>query len=105
MEDRNHPPLEEPLKTIASSPEGTPATQACIGEWLGRSALAASEILDRADEGYVRREGQVVELTDSGTVLAVEVVRRDRLAERFEVGESSVAVGSDPPRRPFIAPL
>jgi len=87
VEDRYHPPLEEYLETIHSlQEEGTPVIQVRIAERLGRSAPSVSEMLDRlADEGYVRREGRVVELTKPGAVLAAKVVRRHRLAERFLV--------------------
>ncbi|MGH8996522.1 MAG: metal-dependent transcriptional regulator [Acidimicrobiales bacterium] len=87
MEDRYHPPLEEYLETIHSlQEEGTPVIQARIAERLGRSAPSVSEMLDRlADEGYVHREGRVVELTARGAKLGAKVVRRHRLAERFLV--------------------
>ncbi len=87
MEERYHPPLEEYLETIHSlQEEGTPVIQARIAERLGRAAPSVSEMLDRlADEGYVRREGRVVELTKPGADLAAKVVRRHRLAERLLV--------------------
>jgi len=87
VEERYHPPLEEYLETIHSlREEGTPVIQARIAERLGRSAPSVSEMLDRlAGEGYVRREGRVVELTKPGATLAAKVVRRHRLAERFLV--------------------
>ncbi len=87
MEDRYHPPVEEYLETIHSlQEEGTPVIGARIAERMGRSAPSVSEMLDRlADEGYVRRQGRVVELTETGAVLAAKVVRRHRLAERFLV--------------------
>ena len=82
-----HPPLEEYLETVhALTEEGTPAIQARIAERLGRSAPSVSEMLDRLeDEGYVRRSGRLVELTDTGSVVAESVVRRHRLAERLLV--------------------
>ena len=87
MEERYHPPLEEYLETIHSlQEEGTPVIQARIAERMGRSAPSVSEMLDRlCDEGYVRREGRIVELTVPGARLAAKVVRRHRLAERFLV--------------------
>jgi DtxR family transcriptional regulator, Mn-dependent transcriptional regulator len=87
VEERYHPPLEEYLETIHSlQEEGTPVIQARIAERMDRSAPSVSEMLDRlADEGYVRREGRVVELTTPGAVLAAKVVRRHRLAERLLV--------------------
>ncbi|HLW44614.1 MAG TPA: metal-dependent transcriptional regulator, partial [Acidimicrobiales bacterium] len=36
-----------------------------------------------AEDGYVRRDGRVVELTDKGSRLAEKVVRKHRLAERL----------------------
>jgi DtxR family transcriptional regulator, Mn-dependent transcriptional regulator len=87
VEERYHPPVEEYLETIHSlHEEGTPVIQARIAERLGRSAPSVSEMLDRlSDEGYVRRDGRVVELTTPGADLAETVVRRHRLAERFLV--------------------
>ncbi len=87
MSDGYHPPVEEYLQTVHSlKEEGTPAIQARIAERLGRSAPSVSEMLDRlVDDGYVRRDGRVVELTDKGSVLAEKVVRKHRLAERLLV--------------------
>ncbi len=87
MEDGYHPPVEEYLETVLSlKEEGTPAIQARIAERLGRSAPSVSEMLDRlTDDGYVRRDGRVIELTDKGSTLAEKVVRRHRLAERLLV--------------------
>jgi DtxR family Mn-dependent transcriptional regulator len=83
--DGYHPPLEEYLETVLSlQEEGTPVIQARIAERLGRSAPSVSEMLDRlVDDGYVRRDGRVVELTEKGSVLAEKVVRKHRLAERL----------------------
>lgn len=85
MDDGYHPPVEEYLQTIHSlKEEGTAPIQARIAERLGRSAPSVSEMLDRlAEDGYLRREGRVVELTDKGARLAETVVRRHRLAERL----------------------
>jgi DtxR family Mn-dependent transcriptional regulator len=87
VEEGYHPPVEEYLETVHSlTEEGTPVIQARIAERLGRSAPSVSEMLDRLeDEGYVRRAGRLVELTDSGSRLAERVVRRHRLAERLLV--------------------
>lgn len=86
-EDGFHPPLEEYLETVHSlTEEGTPVIQARIAERLGRSAPSVSEMLDRLEgEGYVRRDGRVVQLTDTGSAVARKVVRRHRLAERLLV--------------------
>lgn len=87
MEEGYHPPVEEYLETVHSlTEEGTPVIQARIAERLGRSAPSVSAMLDRLEDGgYVRREGRLVELTDSGSALAEKVVRRHRLAERLLV--------------------
>ncbi|MGH9082385.1 MAG: metal-dependent transcriptional regulator [Acidimicrobiales bacterium] len=87
MEEGYHPPVEEYLETVHSLiEEGVPPIQARIAERLGRSAPSVSEMLDRlVDDGYVRRQGRVVELTPEGSVLAEKVVRRHRLAERLLV--------------------
>lgn len=87
MEEGYHPPVEEYLETVHSLiEEGVAPIQARIAERLGRSAPSVSEMLDRlCDEGYVRRQGRVVELTEKGSVLATKVVRKHRLAERLLV--------------------
>jgi len=87
MADGYHPPVEEYLEAVLSlKEEGTPPIQARIAERLGRSAPSVSEMLDRlSDDGYVWREGRVVELTEKGSDLAEKVVRRHRLAERLLV--------------------
>jgi DtxR family Mn-dependent transcriptional regulator len=80
-----HPPVEEYLEAVHSlGEEGTPVIQARIAERLGRSAPSVSEMLDRLeDDGYLRRSGRLVELTDAGSALAQKVVRKHRLAERL----------------------
>ena len=87
MDDGYHPPLEEYLEAVhALREEGTAPIQARIAERLGRSAPSVSEMLDRlSDDGYIRRSGRVVELTDKGSNLAEKVVRKHRLAERLLV--------------------
>ncbi len=87
MEEGYHPPVEEYLETVHSlTEEGTPVIQARIAERMGRSAPSVSEMLDRLeDDGYVRRAGRLVQLTDSGSALAEKVVRKHRLAERLLV--------------------
>jgi DtxR family Mn-dependent transcriptional regulator len=84
-DDGYHPPVEEYLQTVHSlKEEGTVPIQARIAERLGRSAPSVSEMLDRlAEDGYIRRDGRVVELTDKGARLAEKVVRKHRLAERL----------------------
>jgi DtxR family Mn-dependent transcriptional regulator len=87
VDDGYHPPLEEYLEAVhALREEGTAPIQARIAERLGRSAPSVSEMLDRlSDDGYIRRSGRVVELTDKGSDLAEKVVRKHRLAERLLV--------------------
>jgi DtxR family transcriptional regulator, Mn-dependent transcriptional regulator len=82
-----HPPVEEYLETmLALGEEGVPVIQARLAERLGRSAPSVSEMLDRlVEDGYVRREGRRLFLTDSGRELAEKVVRKHRLAERLLV--------------------
>ena len=83
MTDGFHPPVEEYLEAIQSlADEGSPVIQARIAERLRRSAPSVSEMLDRlAADGYLRRSGRVIELTDDGRVLADSVIRKHRLAE------------------------
>jgi DtxR family Mn-dependent transcriptional regulator len=82
-----HPPVEEYLQTIqALTEEGTPVIQARIADRLGRSAPSVSEMLDRlAAEGYLRRSGRQIALTDRGRELADSVIRKHCLAERLLV--------------------
>jgi DtxR family Mn-dependent transcriptional regulator len=82
-----HPPVEEYLQTIqALTEEGTPVIQARIADRLGRSAPSVSEMLDRlAAEGYLRRSGRQIALTDQGRKLADSVIRKHCLAERLLV--------------------
>jgi len=87
VSDGFHPPVEEYLETIQSLvDEGRPVIQARIAERLGRSAPSVSEMLDRLTvDGYLRRSGRVIELTDEGRTLADSVIRKHRLAERLLV--------------------
>src|SRR5580658_10213182 len=82
-----HPPLEEYLETIHDLAEaGTPVIQARIAERLGRTAPSVSEMLDRLQaDGYVERDGRLLELTGKGRTIAEGVVRKHRLAERLLV--------------------
>ena len=87
MTDGFHPPVEEYLETIQSlTEEGTPVIQARIAERLGRSAPSVSEMLDRlAADGYLRRTGRTIALTNQGRTVADSVIRKHRLAERLLV--------------------
>ncbi|MGH9047359.1 MAG: iron dependent repressor, metal binding and dimerization domain protein [Acidimicrobiales bacterium] len=82
-----HPPVEEYLETMLGlAEEGVPVIGARIAERLGRSAPSVSEMLDRLiDEGFVTRQGRLLDLTDKGRRLAEGVVRKHRLAERLLV--------------------
>jgi DtxR family transcriptional regulator, Mn-dependent transcriptional regulator len=83
----HHPPVEEYLQTIESLiEEGTPVLQARIAERLGKSAPSVSEMLDRLrSEGYVKRTGRNISLTEQGQAVAQSVIRKHRLAERLLV--------------------
>ena len=87
MSDGFHPPVEEYLETIQSlTEEGTTVIQARIAERLGRSAPSVSEMLERLSaDGYIRRTGRTIALTDEGRALADSVIRKHRLAERLLV--------------------
>jgi DtxR family transcriptional regulator, Mn-dependent transcriptional regulator len=87
IEPGYHTPLEEYLETIQSlADEGTEVIGARIAERLGRTAPSVKEMLDRLEkDGYVVREGRVVELTEQGRDVAMTVTRRHRLAERLLV--------------------
>ena len=87
MTDGFHPPVEEYLETIQSlTEEGTTVIQARIAERLGRSAPSVSEMLDRlSTDGYIRRSGRTIALTEQGRTLADSVIRKHRLAERLLV--------------------
>ncbi len=80
-----HPPVEEYLSAILElGADGTPVISARLCEHLKRSAPTVKEMIDRlVDDGYVTRNGRVLELTPSGTEIAERVVRRHRLAERL----------------------
>ncbi|MDH3680089.1 MAG: metal-dependent transcriptional regulator [Acidimicrobiia bacterium] len=81
----HHPAFEEYCETIFELAEdGVKVIQARIAERLAVSRPAVSEMVRRlADEGLVRTEGTVIELTERGQDLANTMVRRHRLAERF----------------------
>jgi len=87
VSDGFHPPVEEYLEAVFSlAEEGTPVIQARLAERLQRSAPSVSEMLDRLEaDGYIRRDGRRVELTEAGMKTAEQVVRRHRLAERLLV--------------------
>ena len=66
--------------------EGIPAVQAQLARRLGKTAAAVSEVVIRLEaDGYLTRNGRVIDLTDQGRAVATIVIRRHRLAERLLV--------------------
>lgn len=80
-----HPAFEEYCIAIWELEEDDiEVIQARIAERVEVSRPAVSEMIRRmAAEGLVQIDGTTISLTDSGQVLAEQVVRRHRLAERF----------------------
>jgi DtxR family Mn-dependent transcriptional regulator len=80
-----HPAFEEYCETIFELREDDVAViQARIAERLDVSRPAVSEMVRRMEaEGLLSVNGSKIGLTDVGTALAEQVVRRHRLAERF----------------------
>lgn len=81
----HHPAFEEYCETIFELAEdGVKVIQARIAERLEVSRPAVSEMIKRmTDEGLVDLKGSTISLTETGTTLAMTMVRRHRLAERF----------------------
>lgn len=81
----HHPAFEEYCECIFDLREdNVEVIQARIADRLRVSRPSVSEMIRRmTDEGLVTVEGNVISLTASGQELAVRVVRRHRLAERF----------------------
>ena len=79
--------VEEYLRTIqALADEGVEVIQARIAERLGNKAPTVSRMVDRlTTDGYVRRSGRLIHLTDRGRQVAAEVTRKHRLASRLLV--------------------
>jgi DtxR family Mn-dependent transcriptional regulator len=79
--------VEEYLRTIqALDDEGVEVIQARIAERLGHKAPSVSQMVDRLTaDGYVRRSGRLICLTDRGRQVAAEVIRKNRLASRLLV--------------------
>lgn len=80
--------VEMYLKTIAElSDDGAPVIIARIAERLGVTAVSANEMMKRLGEqglvAHARYKG--VTLTDNGRYIAYNVIRRQRLWERFLV--------------------
>jgi DtxR family Mn-dependent transcriptional regulator len=81
----HHPAFEEYCECIFELREDdVDVIQARIAERLRVSRPSVSEMIRRmADEGLVTIEGNRISLTQRGESLAMQVVRRHRLAERF----------------------
>jgi DtxR family Mn-dependent transcriptional regulator len=81
----HHPAFEEYCECIFELREDdVDVIQARIAERLRVSRPSVSEMIRRmADEGLVAIEGNRISLTQRGEGLAMQVVRRHRLAERF----------------------
>ena len=79
--------VEEYLRTIqALDEDGVEVIQARIAERLGHKAPSVSQMVDRlASDGYVRRSGRFIHLTDGGRRVAAEISRKHRLAHRLLV--------------------
>ncbi|MFM8554279.1 MAG: metal-dependent transcriptional regulator [Acidimicrobiales bacterium] len=81
----HHPAFEEYCECIFDLREDdVEVIQARIADRLRVSRPSVSEMIRRmTDEGLVTVQGNVISLTTAGQELAVRVVRRHRLAERF----------------------
>jgi DtxR family Mn-dependent transcriptional regulator len=81
----HHPAFEEYCECIFELREDdVDVIQARIAERLRVSRPSVSEMIRRmSDEGLVTIEGNRISLTQRGEGLAMQVVRRHRLAERF----------------------
>ena len=80
-----HPAFEEYCEAIFELREDdVDVIQARVADRLGVSRPAVSEMMHRlAQQGLVEIERGKIHLTDDGTGLAEQVVRRHRLSERF----------------------
>ena len=81
----HHPAFEEYCECIFELREDSvEVIQARIADRLRVSRPSVSEMIRRmSEEGLVSLDGPRISLTDKGESLAVQVVRRHRLAERF----------------------
>ncbi len=78
--------LEEYLETIFKLSERGEVRPTPIAEALGVSGPTVTATLKRLESrGLITRKGGAVVLTDAGRDLAVDIVRRHRVAERFLV--------------------
>ena len=80
-----HPAFEEYCETIFELDEdGVEVIQARIVERLQVSRPAVSEMIKKMSEAnLIHFNGTKIHLTDDGKMIAKQVVRRHRLAERF----------------------
>ena len=81
----HHPAFEEYCECIFELHEDNlDVIQARVADRLSVSRPSVSEMIKRMEaEGLIRLRGTKILLTDEGTVLATNVVRRHRIAERF----------------------
>jgi len=81
----HHPAFEEYCECIFELREDSvDVIQARIADRLRVSRPSVSEMIKRMEsEGLVRTDGTTISLTESGRTLAISVVRKHRLAERF----------------------
>lgn len=78
--------LEEYLEAIYKLGDRGPVRPTQLAEAMAVSGPTVTATLRRLESrGLVKREGTVVILTDEGTSVAVDIVRRHRIAERFLV--------------------
>lgn len=78
--------LEEYLETIYKLSERGPVRPTPIAEALGVSGPTVTATLKRLQAaGYATRDDGDVVLTDKGRALALDIVRRHRISERFLV--------------------
>ena len=84
--------LEEYLETIYKLSERGPVRPGQIAEALAVSAPTVTATLGRlGDRGFVERPDGAVSLTLTGRQVALDIVRRHRLAERFLVDALGLA--------------
>ncbi len=85
--DGFHPPIEEYLKVIYElEEEGVPVIRARLAERLGHSPPTVTEMVTRLiDDGYLKADSRLLQMTIEGHSQAETVVRRHRLAERLLV--------------------
>lgn len=78
--------LEEYLETIYKLAERGPVRPTPIAEALSVSGPTVTATLKRLEaRGFITRKNGDVVLTESGEALAIDIVRRHRVAERFLV--------------------